>query len=982
MKKTWRSLLSVTLIASMLLSMLLVSGLTFTTSAAIIPAEADPVVWGEVSVSNTHTELFNASTLTHTGTNDWLITALEDTRGGAYARVTLNNIDTHPFLVVAVDPKTTTVNAYTFMGQSNMMTVAGQYNYITAPTAAVGSEIGATFLAKPQMTIVDLRNMPGNAGATSYTFYIMLDAHVGDTFGINAMYQLPASSAPVHDLPLANFDPAYRSQTTSFAAAGRQGKGFATNGVYTADPQWGMLGYGYTAFHVTTAEASRRPYLVLQVKDDHASSVEIYITEYNKFFATNLYTWKFATDNARALDMSAYTATGYTVYIKHKNNTPTEVTQAYLTAAPEYAEKESYEADVVVLNSIAAVAPSNVSYFVYGATTTGLSAVAADAATGKLCIPFTKEQIAKTPYLVLQRAPDSQFAHLRVTATDPESGVAAAATDYVVTTEHTSIVKINLAAINDGNTVWLYGETAGQSQGIVNLTQLYLTAMPGFAKDLETAGDVLLSGQSAAISGTVGAYGSSGAGLSVNPPATVGDSCYYVYDIPAASVTNTPFLVLQADPRFASMLTESYLFYNDATQGEQKLADFRLDGSVQVIPLRKYDRLNTRTLRVRLVSTGAIKFNLAYLTASPNLAVAANGVESSKIIVAEQTPSAYKVNRDVHKLDKAGFALVANGEMADGYYSYYTFDKATIDAHPYLIYKSRGAGNYYRYGVVDGTRWSGGKYYALTADDQLHVVDLRTLSTYSTTMTHMSLVFCLELVNDADPMLFDCLIMANTPDFDYNTIAVDANSTYIVHYEERGGDVDLADSYIKKDQLITATNTKEGYIFNGWYIIDNNQKVDAPAVTADMTVYAKYAIAGEFAGKTSPVYAQLQNGVTGDSDTAKIRFVMAIKKAQLYEYDEVGFIISTKDATPEEGEAGCIVSSTDTVYTSIVADGMRVTAQQLGGDYICALTLTNIKNTNFGSNIYVRTVAKKDGVVQYMSNVRTYTVDGMLIGQV
>lgn len=981
MKKTWRSLLSVTLIASMLLSMLLVSGLTFTASAAIIPANADPVVWGEVSVSNTHTALFNAASLTHTGTNDWLITALEDTRGGCYASVALQNIDTHPFLVVAVDPKTTTVNAYTFMGQSNMMTVAGQYNYITAPTAAVGSEIGATFLAKPQLIIVDLRNMPGNAGATTYTLYVMLDAHVGDTFGINAMYQLPASSAPVHDLPLANFDAAYRSQTTSIASAGRQGKGFATNGVYTADPQYGMLGYGYTAFHVTIEEASRRPYLVLQVKDDHTGSVDAFITPYNQYFGTPYYTWNFATDNAKALDMSAYSATGYTVYIRHWHNTPTEITQAYLTAAPEYAEKESYEADAVVYNSIAAVAPSNVSYFSYGVNKTGLSAVASNAATGKLCIPFTKERIAKTPYLVLQRAPDSQFAHLRVTATDPASGVAAAATDYVVTTEHTSIVKINLAAINDGNTVWLYGETAGQSQGIVNLTQLYLTAMPGFAKDVATAGDVLLSGHNTSVSGTVGAYGSSGAGLSVNPPATNGANCWFNYAFDTADLVNRSFLVMQADNRFTQGLVAELHAYNPSTLGERTLGQINLSGAVQSLPLYRYTmQLQAgEVLRMRLESTGAIKFNLAYLTAKPNLAVAANGVESIHSIVANQTPSSASNNKQVHKLDKAGFALVPNSSAAAGYYAYYTFSKETVDATPYLFYKSRGTGIYDRYGIVEGNAWWGAEYEALIADGQLHVLDLRKLSSYGGTM---SLVLCLD--QDAAPtaMLFDCLIMANTPDFDYNTIAVDANSTYIVHYEERGGDEDLADSYIKKDQLITATNTKEGYNFLGWYIIDDGKKVDAPAVTADMTVYAKYAIAGEFDGKTSPVYAQLQNGVTGDSATAKIRFVMAIKKAQLYEYDEVGFIISTKQSDPTVDKSGCIVSSTDTVYTSIVADGMRVTAQQLGGDYICALTLTNIKNKNFGSNIYVRTVAKKNGVVQYMSSVRTYTVDGMLIGQV
>jgi uncharacterized repeat protein (TIGR02543 family) len=181
-------------------------------------------------------------------------------------------------------------------------------------------------------------------------------------------------------------------------------------------------------------------------------------------------------------------------------------------------------------------------------------------------------------------------------------------------------------------------------------------------------------------------------------------------------------------------------------------------------------------------------------------------------------------------------------------------------------------------------------------------------------------------------------------------------------------------------QLVPAEGTidavesyKTGYVLEGWY---TDSALTQPfdfntVVTEDMTLYAKWAIADV----VSPLFAQLQTGVTAESSSASIRFVAAIDSLEAL---EVGFVFSLTSDNPTVGGDYCTAFQTNTVWNAINAGGAVVTAEDLHGTYIFGCTITNIPKTRFGSDIYVKGYVKlMDGTYVY-TDVKTYSVSGML----
>jgi hypothetical protein len=133
----------------------------------------------------------------------------------------------------------------------------------------------------------------------------------------------------------------------------------------------------------------------------------------------------------------------------------------------------------------------------------------------------------------------------------------------------------------------------------------------------------------------------------------------------------------------------------------------------------------------------------------------------------------------------------------------------------------------------------------------------------------------------------------------------------------------------------------------------------------------KWALVGDI----SPVFGQLQTGTTVDSESAAIRFAAAIDSR---DFAEAGFVFSKVTANPTVDDAASLAVSTTTVWTSINAAGLVVTAEELHGSYIFACTVNGIGNANFGTDIYVRAYVKDfDGNYTY-TDAKTYSVTNML----
>ena len=107
--------------------------------------------------------------------------------------------------------------------------------------------------------------------------------------------------------------------------------------------------------------------------------------------------------------------------------------------------------------------------------------------------------------------------------------------------------------------------------------------------------------------------------------------------------------------------------------------------------------------------------------------------------------------------------------------------------------------------------------------------------------------------------------------------------------------------------------------------------------------------------------------LANDDDT-DLRFVFTVGKL---DYDEVGFVISKSNSTPTIGGANCRKVGTETVYSTITADGTPIAAA--AGRYWAAVKLTDIPHSYFDSSFYLRAFVT-DGLGTRYSGVASFTV--------
>ena len=107
--------------------------------------------------------------------------------------------------------------------------------------------------------------------------------------------------------------------------------------------------------------------------------------------------------------------------------------------------------------------------------------------------------------------------------------------------------------------------------------------------------------------------------------------------------------------------------------------------------------------------------------------------------------------------------------------------------------------------------------------------------------------------------------------------------------------------------------------------------------------------------------------LTADADT-DLRFVFTVGKL---DYTEVGFVISKTNSTPTVGGANCYKAGTDTVYSTITADGTPIPAGD--GRYWVAVKLTDIPRSYFDGSFYLCAFVT-DGEGTRYSDVASFTV--------
>ena len=163
---------------------------------------------------------------------------------------------------------------------------------------------------------------------------------------------------------------------------------------------------------------------------------------------------------------------------------------------------------------------------------------------------------------------------------------------------------------------------------------------------------------------------------------------------------------------------------------------------------------------------------------------------------------------------------------------------------------------------------------------------------------------------------------------------------------------------------LTADNFGQQYpaLAKAGWVVTNETVEYATGKTITKIMPASVAT---MAGKTALVapnatsYLQIKNGTDGKYD---VRFIGAVNVADLDAYESVGFVVVVKlNGTAIMTET----VETKAVYTSIKADGVDVTAETLGADYLNVLQIAGFKAEN-KYDISVLSFAKRaDGTVVY-----------------
>ncbi len=143
-----------------------------------------------------------------------------------------------------------------------------------------------------------------------------------------------------------------------------------------------------------------------------------------------------------------------------------------------------------------------------------------------------------------------------------------------------------------------------------------------------------------------------------------------------------------------------------------------------------------------------------------------------------------------------------------------------------------------------------------------------------------------------------------------------------------------------------------------------------------VTLFAALLPVAVSAGDPEPEAEEIQDfGYQSSADftiggkSTDLRFLFTIGSL---DYDEVGFVFSFEDfgdvATPTVGGAGCYKVGTQTVYTSITADGKKLAAPN--GRWWVAAKVTNIPQNQFCSWIHVRAFVTKNAETTYSDAVK------------
>ncbi len=117
-------------------------------------------------------------------------------------------------------------------------------------------------------------------------------------------------------------------------------------------------------------------------------------------------------------------------------------------------------------------------------------------------------------------------------------------------------------------------------------------------------------------------------------------------------------------------------------------------------------------------------------------------------------------------------------------------------------------------------------------------------------------------------------------------------------------------------------------------------------------------------GECLLTYRGAQKRYNADTDTYDIRFIATIDTLNA---KEVGFVFSKSVSTPTKENA--TVKATTTVYRSITAEGVTVTAVNLGGVYIVAYTITDIPISDIDVPLYVRAFSTVGTETKYTTAV-------------
>lgn len=145
------------------------------------------------------------------------------------------------------------------------------------------------------------------------------------------------------------------------------------------------------------------------------------------------------------------------------------------------------------------------------------------------------------------------------------------------------------------------------------------------------------------------------------------------------------------------------------------------------------------------------------------------------------------------------------------------------------------------------------------------------------------------------------------------------------------------------DATLTAKNFATLYpdLVNNWVATDKTMTCDDDLTVAKILPLGVAAYVEE--SVTATKYLQTK---TLENDRYDLRFISTVNTDDLEKFVSVGFDVTVEiNGGVADGEIVCDdVVKTQTVYTSIMADGVNCSAEQLGADYLNVLQINGFRN--------------------------------------